>query len=270
MNIPVWLIGTLANHRRSRILQDVLSAKIPDIDLPNSGIFLLFGKEFQEADAIEQNNWYEWSQQPSRMLLLLPPFKTVECSIPCQWSVYRNKNDLQQNLSLPKLLAPEVRYELQGKLQIAKQIGGQWDNLAINTAYYRRHPHSGLFAITCLPLWSIALLDCQSKLNDWLVEFYSLVGQAAYLEEISSTSFELKPEHYTVLLHLLSQNFTDRAVALVALENSSIFSLDLQLAQSCLTELETQGLIAGVKITTKGMKMIRQSPYSAYAEALTA
>ena len=269
MNIPVWLIGTLANHRRSRILQDILSAKTPDTDLPDSGICLLFGKEFQEADAIEQNNWYEWSQQPSRMLLLLPPFKTGECSVPCQWSVYRNKNDLQQNLSLPKLLAPEVRYELQGKLQIAKQIGGQWDNLGINTAYYRQHPHSGIFAITCLPLWSIALLDHQSELNDWLTQFYNLVGQATDEEAIASTSFELKPEHYTILLHLLSQNFIDRTVALVALENSPIFDLDLQIAQSCLTELESQKLIAGAKITSKGKNLIRQSPYSAYAEALT-
>ena len=269
MDIPIWLIGTLANHRRSRILKDILTAKIPDKDLPDSGICLLFGKEFQEAETIEQYNWYEWSQQPSRMLLLLPPFKTGECSIPCQWSVYRNKNDLLQNLPLPKLLSPEVRYELRGQLQIAKQIGGQWDNLGINTAYYRHHPHSGLFAITCLPLWSIALLDRQSELNDWIVEFYSLVGQAIDSEEISSTSFELKPEHYTVLLHLLSQNFTEQTVALVALENSPIFSLDLQIAQSCLTELESQELIAGVKITTKGKDLIRQSPYSAYAEALT-
>ena len=59
-------------------------------------------------------------------------------------------------------------------------------------------------------------------------------------------------------------------VALVALENSPIFSLDLQLAQSCFTELEYQGLIVGVNITSKGKNLIRQSPYSAYAEALTA
>ena len=203
MDITVWLIGTLANHRRSRILQDVLAAKTPNKDLPESGICFLFGQEFQEAEVAAQNNWYEWSQQPSRMLLLLPPFKTGECSIPCKWSVYRSKNELQQSFSLPKLLSPEVRYELRGQLQIAKQIGGQWDDLGINTAYYRQHPHSGLFAITCLPLWSMALLDRQSELNNWLVEFHSLVGQAAYSEEISSTSLELRPEHYTILLHLL-------------------------------------------------------------------
>ena len=114
------------------------------------------------------------------------------------------------------------------------------------------------------------LLDSQSELNNWLIEFYSLVGQAAYSEEIPSTSLELKPEHYTVLLHLLSQNFTDQTVALVALENSPIFDLEFQIAQSCLLELESQELIAGVKITSKGMNIIRQSPYSAYAEALTA
>ncbi len=269
MDIPIWLIGTLANHRRSRILKDVLAAKTPDKDLPDSGICLLFGKEFQEAEEIEKSNWYDWSQQPSRMLLLLPSFKTGECSIPCNWSVYRTKeNDLQQTLSLPKLLAPEVLYELQGQFQIAKQIGGQWDNLGINTAYYRQHPHSGLFAITCLPLWSIALLDNQSDLHDWLAELYSLVGQAIDSSKIEQISFKLKPEHYTVLLHLLSQNYIDQTVALVALENSPIFSLDLQIAQYCLTELESQGLIAGAKITIKGKNCIRQSPYSAYAEAL--
>lgn len=269
MDIPIWLFGTLANHRRRRILQDVLAAKVVEKDLPNSGICLLFGKEFQEAEAIEQQNWYEWSQQSSRMLLLLPPFKTEECLIPCKWSVYRTKgNELQQTLALPKLLAPEVLYELQGQLQIAKQIGGQWDNLGINTAYYRQHPHSGLFAITSMPLWSIALLDHQSELNDWLTQFYNLVGQTTDEEASVLTSFELKPEHYTVLLHLLSQNFTDQTVALVALENSPIFSLDLQIAQSCLRELESQELIAGVKITSKAKNLIRQSPYLAYAEAL--
>jgi len=268
MNIPIWLIGTLTNHRRSRILQDILAAQVSDKDLPEFGICLLFGKEFQEADVIKQNNWYEWSQHPSRMLLLLPPFKTEECSIPCEWSSYRNKNALEQSRSLPKLLAPEVRYELRGQLQIAKQVGGQWDNLGINTAYYRQHPHSGLFAITCLPLWSIALLDNQSYLHSWLREFYSLVGQTIDSSKIEQISFELKPEHYTVLLHLHNQNYIDQTVALVALENSPIFSLDLRIAQHCLTELESQGLIAGAKITPQGKNMIRQSSYSAYAEAL--
>ena len=269
MNIPIWLIGTLAHHRRSRILQDVLSAKSTDKDLPESGIYLLFGKDFQEAEEARQKAWYDSAQKPNRMLLLVPPFKTVECSIPCQWSIIRTSgSNLQQDLLLPKLLAPEVLYELQGQLQIANQIGGQWENSSINTAYYRQHPHSGIFAITCLPLWSLAILDCQSQLHYWLEEFYSLVGQSPNTTIVEQTSFVPKAKHFTVLLHLLTQNFTDQTVALVALENSSIFSIDLQVAQSCLTELESQGFVAGANITTKGKNLIHQSPYSAYADAL--
>ena len=269
MDIPIWLIGTLANHRRSRILQDVLSAKTTEKDLPESGIYLLFGKDFQEAEEARQKAWYDSAQKPNRMLLLVPPFKTVECSIPCQWSIIRTSgSNLQQDLLLPKLLAPEVLYELHGQLQIASQIGGQWNNLSINTAYYRQHPHSGIFAMTCLPLWSLAILDCQSQLHYWLEEFYSLVGQSPETEIVEQKYFAPKAEHFTVLLHLLTQNFTDQTVALVALENSSIFSIDLQVAQSCLTELEFQGFVVEANITTKGKDLIRQSPYSVYADAL--
>ncbi|MBD2198565.1 MULTISPECIES: hypothetical protein [Calothrix] len=271
MNTSIWLVGTLATHRRQRILQNVIAAQLVENQLPSFGLCLMFGIDFQEAAESQEKDWYNWSQEPGRTLLLIPPFETKKSSIPCNWEIRRRSGvKPQQDSPLVKALAPEVDYELQGQLQIASEIGGAWEDMSINTAYYRKHPHSGIFAITCLPIWSLAVLDKEQELQKWLETLHSLAGQPVENQAVDQTSFQLKEEHVIVMLHLVSQKFVDAATALTALQSSTIFSLDRNTAQTCLGDLQSQGLVKGVQLTESGIDVIRQSPYLAYAEELEA
>lgn len=271
MNTSVWLAGSLATHRRSRILQNAVGTTPLENKSVSSGLCMLFGTDFQEADTEIQQDWYNWSQSPGRTLLLIPPFATGHCAVPCKWEILRRSGArMQQGLPLVVALATEVRYELRGQLQVATHIGGSWDDLSICTAYYRKHPHSGVFAITCLPLWSLAVLDREQELQAWLDDLHSLAGMPIDSEAIEPTLFEPKPAHFTVMLHLLSERFADETAALEALQNSPIFKIDIDRAHSSLTELQSQGLVEKVQLTERGQNVIRHSSYAIYAAELEA
>lgn len=269
MNAPLWLAGTLSTHRRRRILQDAVGATAVEDKPLSAGLCLLFGTDFQDASEQLQHDWYNWSQEPGRTLLLIPPFETGQCTVPCEWEIQRRSGaGIQQGLPLLQALAPEVRYELQGQLQVATSLGGTWDDLSICTAYYRKHPHSGVFALTCLPLWSLAVLDRERELQAWLEKLHSLAGTSVETEATQTTSFEPKPEHFTVMLHLLSRRFSSETEALTELQSSPIFTIDIQTAHSYFAELKSHGLVEGGRLTDKGLDVIRRSPFLAYAEEL--
>jgi hypothetical protein len=273
MNTSIWLVGTLINHRRSRILSDLLSAQTLENQLPNIGLCLSFGSDFQKADENQQIYYYNWTHEPGRTLLLIPPFETEKSSIPCEWEISRSGIKNARSQPLLQALSPEIRYQLQGKLQIATEIGGAWEDSSINTAYYRKHPNSGIFAITCLPIWSLAVIDLEKELQTWLDKLHSISGQVGQniLENqvIEKNLFQLKKEHFIMMLHLLTQEFNDISTVLTALQKSTIFTLDSKTAQLCLTQLQSQEIIQETKLTQKGQEIIRNSPYLAYAEALS-
>lgn len=260
MSSSIWLAGSLSNHRRSRILQSAVQAQAVS-QPPDVGVCLLFGTDFQEGS---QQNWYTWTQKPGRALLLIPPFKSGSCVIPASWGISRRSTPPTSQVPLVSTLASEVQYELQGQLQVA----GTWDDQSICTAYYRQHPHAGIFAITCLPLWSLAVLDRAEELQNWLDKLYSLAGspvEASPLETI-----QLQPEHYTVLLHLISGPFANELAALAALHNSSIFAIDPDRARVCLQEAQEHGLAIGGQLTESGRNILQRSPYRVYINSLEA
>ncbi len=269
MKPSIWLAGSLSTHRRSRVLQSSVAAQSVEDKPRDSGLCLLFGTDFQNAPEQLQRDWYNWSQEPGRTLLLIPPFNTGQCTVPCEWEILnRSGAGMHQDLPLLQALAPEVRYELLGQLQVATSLGGTWDDLSICTAYYRKHPDSGVFALTCLPLWSLAVLDRERELQAWLEELHSLTGRPVETEAIQATSFEPKPEHFTVMLHLFSRRFSSETEALTELQSSPIFTIDIKTAHSCLAELKSHGLVEGGRLTDKGLDVIRRSPFLAYAEEL--
>ncbi|MBD1999299.1 hypothetical protein H6G00_22250 [Leptolyngbya sp. FACHB-541] len=271
MNSFIWLAGSLSSHRRSRILQSAVEAQ-PTAQIPEVGICLLFGTDFQEGEETSQQDWYTWTQKPGRALLLIPPFKSGSCSIPSSWQISRRSAPpAHQNLPLATTLASEVQYELQGQLQVATQLGGLWDDQSICTAYYRKHPHSGIFAITCLPLWSLSALDQATELQSWLAELYLLAGSPVEDPSLpKAEEIELQPEHYTVLLHLVSGPFANESAALAALHHSSIFAVDTDRAKACLQDAQQHGLVIGGQLTELGRDILQRSPYRAYINSLEA
>jgi hypothetical protein len=78
MNAPVLLHGTLATHRRGRILQEAVCGCPDLLGLPDGrAIVLEFGEAFQAAEQEPSApNWSEWTKSPGHLLLLLPPFGT--------------------------------------------------------------------------------------------------------------------------------------------------------------------------------------------------
>lgn len=268
-DLSIWLAGTLANHRRGRVLKTTVNAQ-PRTEPEQGGICLLFGSDFQEGSEQFQQDWSHWSQKPGRTLLLIPPFKSAACLVPLQWQAVRRVHAAASR-SNPFLqsLAAEVHYELQGKFQIATHLGGTWDDQSICTAYYCRHPHSGIFAVTCLPLWSLVVLDRASALQSWLGELHALAGTVME-KTIEAPTFKPQSEHFTVLLHLLGGSFLDETAALDALQSSAIFRISLLQAQRCLQDLQTHELVEGVKLTAAGRELIQQSPYATYANELEA
>jgi hypothetical protein len=154
--------------------------------------------------------------------------------------------------------------------QVPSKPAGAWDNGTVNTCFYRRHPHAGLFAATCLPLWSLALLDAKTELREWLGDLLALAGKPVEEEEPASKVFALKPEHYALLLHLCSEEFSSDDEALKALPKSNLFRLPGSRARQYFTELEAQGLTKAGHLTKAGRTALAESSYEPFAFELEA
>jgi hypothetical protein len=269
----IWLGSSLASHRRGRILKTTVNAQPAEKLPPGKGICLVFGSDFQQANDAGQHEWINWSQAPGRVLLLIPPFKSQECTLPKAWEARRRADTpTAKDNDFLMSLAPEAQSELKGQWQIAQSLGGTWDDLSLCTIYYRQHPHSGIFAITCLPLWSLVVLDWSSALQEWLSELDRLAGNTSAVSEPIATppTFLPSAHHFTVLLHLLTASFPSDAAALAALQQSPIFSLESTLAAQCLQELQTHNLVSEAHLTPAGQQILAQSHYAPYAEELEA
>jgi hypothetical protein len=267
----VALIGKLASHPRGRTLVTSLGAVACGNEPEGDGVCLAFASEFQDAGIDRQKETVSWTHQPGRTLLLLPPLKLDECKVPVAWRVINAGTiDSSKNKGLSKLLSAEIKYELITEMQPAKLIDGEWSRGGINTAYYKKHPNSGLVAITTLPLWSLTTLDHQPQLTDWLGQLHSLTGQPIEQEARpeSEEGLVLSPDHFALMLHLMSGSWRNRQAAMRSLRESVVLSLPEVRAMACMVDLENGSLAVDGKLTAQGKLVLQQSPYRAYAATL--
>ena len=196
----------------------------------------------------------------------------AETTIPVPWRIYRPQKVEAEVDRLAKLLASEVRYALTGTVQVATDIGGQWKGGGINTGYYRKHPHAGLFAMTCLPLWSLMVLDHRELLQNWLRALHGLAGEPALQRGADEQSRAFRPSknHFAMLLHLCERAFDSPDEAVAALADSPVLTMPAVAARQCLQQLEEAELAVDGKLTEAGRAMLLDSPYAAYAEAMEA
>jgi hypothetical protein len=269
--VPLWLAGTLAAHRRGRLFRDLLGGRPAEPSPPDreNGLCLVFGTDYQQGTADDQERWLAWVRKPGRTLLLLPPLKVGSCDRPARWSVTgRTDACAAPSKTLPAILAPEVRHQLTGVLQVPDNDDGRWDDRTTHTGFHRKHPHSGIFAVTCLPLWSAALLAHREILGAWLGRLHEQAGTPADDREPEPPEFQPTAEHFAVLLHLAGGSFPSDEEALKGLVASPVFALPADRATRCLAELEQQGFATGGRLTERAMAMLASGPYGAYAEAL--
>jgi len=271
LGVKVSLIGKLAGHPRGRALTTSLGAVQRGNEPDGDGVCLAFANELQDAEEDHRKRIVAWTHQPGRTLLLLPPMKLDECIVPVSWRVINAGTiDSTKNKGLSKLLSAEIKYELITEMQPAKLIDGEWSRGGINTAYFKKHPNSGVFAVTTLPLWSLTTLDHLQQLFDWLHQLHSLAGQPIEQEEKpeSEQRFTLTSDHFALMLHLVSGRWKNRQSALRSLQDSVVLSLPESRADTCMADLEENLLADQGKLTTQGKLALQDSPYKAYASTL--
>lgn len=266
MTAPVLLHGGLAAHRRGKILREALSAEATTT-LPESGaVIMAFADAFQGADEGEQVRLVEWTRAAGHVLLLVPPFAAGTCEHPVPWRAERMEGGPRGGEGLAKLLASEVTHRLEGKLQTPPLPGATWSDLSVCVGTYRLHPAAGLFAITCLPLWSLSVLDAAEETQRWLASLVALAGEAKPVA--ARGQMPLSADHYGLLVFLLTRSFEGEEQAIAALQASSIFRIAPERARALLNDLRARGLVMGAMPTTEATELVMQSPYAPYVSAL--
>jgi hypothetical protein len=266
VTVPVLLHGGLAKHRRGQILREVLSAEATTT-LPESGaVIMAFADAFQGADKSEQMRLVEWTRAAGHVFLLVPPFAAGICEYPVPWRAERIEGGPRGGEGLAKVLAGEVTHHLEGKLQTPPLPGATWSDLSVCVGSYRLHPAAGLFAITCLPLWSLSVLDAPDETQRWLASLVALAGEAKPFA--APAQMPLSADHYGLLVFLLSGNFESEEQAIAALHGSSIFRIAPERARALLNDLRARGLVIGAMPTTEATERVMQSPYAPYVSAL--
>jgi hypothetical protein len=167
---------------------------------------------------------------------------------------------------LSKVLASEVAYRLDGKLQTPALPSATWSDLSVCVGTYRIHPAAGLFAVTCLPLWSLAVLDAPKDLENWLASLVALSGESQ--PTTGPVESALRPDHYGLLVFLLSKSFDNEEQAIDALRSSPIFRFSPERGRSLLKELFDRGLVTRAMPTTEATELVMKSPYAPYVSAL--
>ena len=267
MTTIVHMYGALASHRRARVLQEAIAASPAETLPDDGGVVVMFGEDFQQGDVAEQKRIINWTRSPGRVLLLLPPYKLASCSLPVAWRPERIETPPTGGEGLAKILAPEVDYRLTGSLQTPALAGSTWGNQSICVGSYRVHPAAGLFVVTCLPLWSLTTLDAAQAANAWITDLISLSGQSVAAPADNKPA-PLKPDHFGILVFLMSRRFGNNDEALMALGRSTIFKWSPDHARGLIEELTERGLVQNAAPTTEAEDLVMCSPYATYVSAL--
>ncbi len=124
--------------------------------------------------------------------------------------------------------------------------------------------------MTCLPLWSLTILDHREAIRNWLERIAGTAGDPIPPTEADEEARRFQPnrDHFALMLHLCERDFQGRDEALACLADSPVLAIPEDAACAHLAELETAGLATDGKLTDTGEAMLLASPYGVYATAL--
>lgn len=266
-----YLLGKLAEGARGKRLLHPLSAIATAKPPVDPGLCIGMGQDYQTRTPAEQREWIKWAARPGCALLLVPPFHTAARHEPNGWEMTILEQTPAFDASAHavfRLTQPELNVCVARGL--TKTLNPILDGPSIPqlSGLFRKHPDSGIFAVTAVPLWSLHLADNIPALNEWLTAWCSLAGRAPAAEQTPSTpSFEPTQSHFSVLLYLASGTFSNRAAALEALAWNDTFELSDEDVPSLLDDLEAAGMVAEGALLESGQRALLESPYRHYAEA---
>lgn len=266
-----YLVGALASHSRGKVIGQVAECEKCDQLPEDHGLTIVFGNQFQELPKDTQETWVKWCESSGRTLLLIPPYQIGETEEPLRWRTYRpDRVEVQRDASVVSKLASEIKFEFDTDLQVAYDLGGLSVSGGVNTAFFRKHPHSGLFAITGLPIWSLTVLDAKAEVARWLADLHRMAGkpQEDTAAELEPSEFVPTPDHFAVMLHLCERIAASRDEVLSTLAESPVLALPTDIGDSCLSDLERVGFVHDFRLTDDGRDTLLESSYGVYAEAM--
>lgn len=263
---------SLTNHRRGRFFSSLIAAEPLAEALPNHGCVLMLGKDFQQLDVASKQVWRDWALLSGHSLLLLPPYSAGVIDADLDWQVRFSETISSLNGSLTQLLEPEVTQEIVGRQGNSDRIMGHyWSTSAFNTRYVKHHAASGVFAATCLPLWSISLLDEAESLLEWLAFFERLAGTSNAIETASDDlHIQLENIDYSIMACIYAWPVTS-ASELMAYQSRQPFPIFHFLPAEMdagFSRLLSGGFIDGNGLTSGGDEALKDSAYWLYAEQL--
>ena len=282
MTLSVYLQSSLANHRRGRLLSKLLKAEASENSLPDAGLLLMPGQEFQNLAPQQQEEFFSWCSQPGRTLLLIPPFseKQVAESELVDWRFsYRESPAATDEDSLSGVLADEVNLSLQGtEGAFDSEHDHQWLDLSPNCRYWKKHAGTGVFAATVLPLWSISLLGHGELLQSWLEHIHSHAGKASDSAKSAAdqqNEVVIMDADYTTMVCIQGwscQTLSDLTKKLYATGGIPIFSIEQDALDESLKRLkQAKYLVADeslINLSEAGVSALEASPYLAYVDSL--
>ncbi|MCG7584799.1 hypothetical protein [Photobacterium sp. OFAV2-7] len=271
----LYLDATLAAHRRGRFLIGLLDACALDDNgtRPHSGFIMMTGKEFQSLEPSQQSDWWLWCTLPGRVLLLLPPFRSGSVYHELDWTIKLSDGiaDTEQP-GIAQTVAFEVDQEVVATQGVSDRgAGHRWDDQRLNTRYFKAHSASGVFAVTCLPLWSIGLMDQPEAVASWLDVLDRVAGQAeelsdSYLNE-NVPHADLEPTDYTVMVCLYGWQLIAESALLEHLAQQTIplVSLSQSEVSEGMSRLISNDFLTDAGLTESGLAALQASPYWDYA-----
>jgi hypothetical protein len=269
----LYLEPTLASHRHGRFFVSQLDA-LPADELPDSGLLLVHGKLFQELNGSEQETWWQWAGKPGCTLLLVPPFVPGGVFGRLDWQItVRDDAATSNDGIISRLLGSEVNLNLiGGDGEFDRTLGHQWADYSVNTRYIKQHHGTGVFAATCLPLWSISLLDHSQETLKWLESFIALAGDAVASDSAGAQApeVELEPTDYTLMVCMQAWGIhtAEEVGAALSQEAASLFSISESDIVEGAARLRLLGLLNDAGLTNVGCDVLDESPYAPYVERL--
>ena len=273
--MKIYLNNDLAEHRRGRFLTAQLNAVAMGDELPAGGVVLMIGKDFQALHDEAKEVYWQWCRRPGRTLLLLPPYVQGGLCKHLDWQLtFRAEPAELSGTPIADKVAAEVSYQLTGQDgECNRSAGHQWPDYSVNTRYVKQHSATGVFAATCLPLWSIALLDQSEVMRSWLSILHQLAGKPADARTAEVAEVEacaLGRDDYGLMVCIYGWRIGDPEdlVQALQLQTVPVISLQANHIREAIPRLRSAGYLSDDGLSERGLLALQSSPYWGYAARL--
>lgn len=267
--MDLFITHELAATRKGRFLIGMLDCtSFSPNKLPDQGLIFLTGDELVQL--ARRKEVISWGQQAGRVLLIGPPFPQgpLFADLDIDWKiVLSTTRHSAQAGDLAEIIQDEIKYELVG-------ISGEslahhvWTDGTLHSRYYQKHTNSGIIAVTCLPLWSLSLMDHAHQVREWIGWFGDQTGTAENTPGPEEQKAHLSPEDLNLLLCAYGLNTGQLQTVIAENQRLHLFNLARLNAEARWPELYRKGLMTAQGLTQQGLDALQKSAFWPYAKYL--